>query len=63
MTLHPRPATVGILATLVVMRPERRSTASHQPPPSAQKEESRDLDGSGLPQSLRSPRSRSPRRR
>jgi hypothetical protein len=40
MTLHPRPATVGILATLVVMRPERRSTASHQAPPSAQKEES-----------------------
>ena len=40
MTLHPRSATVGILATLVVMRPERRSTASHQAPPSAQKEES-----------------------
>jgi hypothetical protein len=40
MTLHPRSAAVGILATLVVMRPERRSTASHQAPPSAQKEES-----------------------
>jgi hypothetical protein len=40
MTLHPRPATVGILATLVVMRPERRSTASHQAPPSAQDEQS-----------------------
>ena len=40
MTLHPRPATVGILAPVVVMRPERRSTASHQTPPSAQKEES-----------------------
>jgi hypothetical protein len=39
VTLHPRSATVGILATLVVMRPERRSTASHQAPPSAQKEE------------------------
>jgi hypothetical protein len=38
MTLHPRLATVGILATLVVMRPERRSTASHQTPPSAQEE-------------------------
>jgi hypothetical protein len=40
MTLHPRPATVGILATLVVMRPDRRSNASRQLPPSAQKEES-----------------------
>jgi hypothetical protein len=40
MTLHPRSATVGILATLVVMRPERRSTASHQAPPSAQEEQS-----------------------
>ena len=40
MTLHPRPATVGILATLVVIRPERRSIASRQARPSAQKEES-----------------------
>jgi hypothetical protein len=40
MTLYPRPATVGILATLVVMRPERRGTASRQAPPSASKEES-----------------------
>jgi hypothetical protein len=40
MTLHPRPATVGILATVAVMRPARRSTASHQAPPLEQKEES-----------------------
>ena len=40
MTLHPRSATVEILATLVVTRLDRRSTASRQPPPSAQKEES-----------------------
>jgi hypothetical protein len=40
MTPHPRPATVGIIAMLVVMRPERRGTASHQAPPLVQKEES-----------------------
>ena len=40
MTLHPRPATAGTFATLVVIRPERRGTASHQAPPLVQKEES-----------------------
>jgi hypothetical protein len=38
MTLHPRPATVRIRATLVAKLPVRPSTASRQGPPSTQKE-------------------------